>query len=68
MVVNHLWLGNFESIFEDVSVTCQQHNSIKMGQGQKSEPENFKYLPPSSSPQLGSKYPLVIVGLFSRSN
>ena len=37
-VVNHLWLGNFQSIFKDVSVTYQQHNSVKMGQGQKSEP------------------------------
>ena len=46
-VVNHLWLGNFQSIFKDVSVTYQQHNSVKMGQGQKSEPENFKYLQPS---------------------
>lgn len=36
MVVNHFWLGNFESIFKDVSVTCQQHNCVKMGQGQKS--------------------------------
>lgn len=54
-VVNNLWLGYFKSIFKDVSVTCQQHNSVKMGQGQKSEPENFKYLQPSSPPQLGSK-------------